>query len=146
MPMPLSRLPRKPCGYCESTMHFPYQCFKNPHLKKYGWKGSKSTHTPKVRKGQSKHQKLWNRTRREWFIANPQEFYNCYICGLSLMPWETTLDHVRSRSRYPELRYVMENLQPCCWDCNTRKGSKDLDELWAIPQYVYKSYVSIWLW
>jgi 5-methylcytosine-specific restriction endonuclease McrA len=42
---------------------------------------------------------------------------------------ETTLDHVKSRSRHPELRYALTNLRPSCGPCNVMKGSLDLDEL-----------------
>lgn len=125
----MQRTPKKPCGYCESLNHFPYQCFKNPFLKKFGWKGSKSKRLPKTKRNHSSHATLWIRTRRQWFIENPAEFYVCYICDKSLMPYETTLDHVKSRSRHPELRYVMSNLKPCCWTCNSEKGSKDIEEV-----------------
>jgi hypothetical protein len=37
---------------------------------------------------------------------------------------ETTLDHVIPRSRAPELRYDPNNLRPCCWTCNSKKGSR----------------------
>lgn len=71
-------------------------------------------------------------TRAAWFHSHAPDrdgFYTCYICGDKLLPRETTLDHVKSRSRHPELRFEPSNLQPCCWRCNTAKGSRDLDEL-----------------
>lgn len=120
--------PAKPCGYCGSLLHWPYQCFKNPYLKKFGWNGSKSHHIPKSRAGQSVHVKLWARTRRVWFINNLAEFYTCHYCGKSLMPYETTLDHKSPRSRSPELRYEQDNLVPCCWVCNRLKGSVSHEE------------------
>jgi 5-methylcytosine-specific restriction endonuclease McrA len=43
------------------------------------------------------------------------------------MPKETTLDHIKSRSRHPELRLELSNLAPCCWRCNKEKGSKELE-------------------
>lgn len=43
------------------------------------------------------------------------------------MPSETTLDHVKSRSSRPDLRYEFSNLKPCCFTCNTLKGSKSVE-------------------
>jgi len=120
----------KPCKYCEGTNHYPYQCWKNPYLKKYGWKGSLNykTYTKVVPKRRSKAIKLWRITRRQWFIDHAQESYECYLCGKYLTPIETTLDHVKPRSGNPSLRYEHENLQPCCWSCNTQKGSMSLEQ------------------
>lgn len=42
---------------------------------------------------------------------------------------ETTLDHVQPRSGAPDLRYEFSNLKPCCYACNSAKGSKRLDTL-----------------
>jgi len=39
-----------------------------------------------------------------------------------------TLDHIKSRSRHPELRYDLDNLTPACYRCNSEKGSRDLEE------------------
>lgn len=120
-------VPTKPCKFCGTLTHWPYQCFKNPYLKKYGWQGSKAWDNPKTRKAlkkRGKHYVIWMKTRTQWFIENPAEYYNCYICGKSLMPYETTLDHVIPRSRAPHLRYDMSNLKPCCGLCNQEKGSK----------------------
>jgi 5-methylcytosine-specific restriction endonuclease McrA len=64
----------------------------------------------------------------------PAEQYECYLklvpgCLRVMTPEQTTLDHVKSRSRYPQLRYDLSNLRPTCWPCNRYKGSLDLDEL-----------------
>lgn len=120
-------VPTKPCKFCGTLTHWPYQCYKNPYLKKFGWKGSRLYNVPKVQKTLRRRGKAhvnWMRTRRQWFIENPAEYYTCYICNKSLMPYETTLDHVIPRSRAPHLRYEMSNLRPCCYLCNSEKGSK----------------------
>lgn len=41
---------------------------------------------------------------------------------------QLTLDHKLSRSRHPELRFVLSNLVPCCMSCNTDKGSRSSEE------------------
>ena len=68
--------------------------------------------------------KQWIKTRRKWIYLNPGP-WECYICGQWLVDYSLTLDHVKSRSRHPELRFELSNLRPCCWQCNYKKGSKD---------------------
>jgi len=36
------------------------------------------------------------------------------------------IDHIKPRSKYPELTFVFENLQVLCEDCNV--GKSNLDE------------------
>lgn len=72
--------------------------------------------------------KRWIETRHEWIKANPAP-WNCYLCSKPLEIDTLTLDHVKSRSRNPELRFELSNLQPACLSCNVDKGSKDLDDL-----------------
>lgn len=47
----------------------------------------------------------------------------CALCGAS----ETTLhvDHIKPRSKYPELELRLDNLQVLCADCNMGKGAWD---------------------
>lgn len=123
-------MPSKPCGYCESLNHWPYQCYRNPYLKKYGWKGSKNFDNPKTRKtlkSRGKGWLIWEKTRKQWFIENAADYYVCYLCRKGLMPYETTLDHIKPRSSHPELREEMSNLAPCCTKCNRDKGSQSLE-------------------
>jgi 5-methylcytosine-specific restriction endonuclease McrA len=71
----------------------------------------------------------WLETRNEWMQQHPGP-WNCYICGVALPNYLVlTLDHIKSRSRYPELRFVLSNLAPCCASCNKRKGSKNIEEM-----------------
>lgn len=108
-------MPSKPCKWCNSPKHWPYQCRLNEKARK------------QIQKG--KHAKLWSNFRRQWFKdnwPNEQGFYECYLCGKWLRDYETTLDHVIPRSRAPHLRYESTNLRPCCSTCNVEKGSKVL--------------------
>lgn len=76
--------------------------------------------------------KRWIEVRKEWFKENPPDengYYFCYLCNKRMTRAETTLDHKKSRSRHPELRFVKSNLAPCCWDCNSEKGSKNDNEM-----------------
>lgn len=81
--------------------------------------------------------KKWMETRQEWIKNNPPDDFGYWYCSLKLMPNclvrmqidELTLDHAKSRSRHPELRYELSNLQPACLSCNVYKGSLEVDEL-----------------
>jgi 5-methylcytosine-specific restriction endonuclease McrA len=71
--------------------------------------------------------KEWLKTRREWVRLNPpnhQGYYTCYLCGKWVPEKAMELDHVISRSRAPELRFSLNNLQASCAPCNRRKGSR----------------------
>lgn len=115
----LSVLP-KPCKFCGALGHIAFTCRKKP---------KKPLKVAKKLKPRGKYGQQWIVTRETWFKKNPAEFYICYLCGKRMTPAETTLDHVKSRSRHPELRFNLENLRPACWSCQEVKGSKDLDEL-----------------
>lgn len=74
--------------------------------------------------------KKWIEARNTWIQNNPADIYTCYICrNITITLDELTLDHVKSRSRYPELRFEQSNLKPCCRKCNEIKGSRDLSEM-----------------
>jgi len=76
-------------------------------------------------KKQGKITKKWLTTRKQWFKLHNEPYYTCNYCHKWLTKNETTLDHVKSRSRHPELRFDLDNLVPCCYKCNYEKGSKD---------------------
>lgn len=106
------------CKICDSDDHTAFYC-----------KEKAKSSTPKQYKNlkmNGKYHKQWLKVRKQWFKDHPQDWYVCYICHKSLVPAETTLDHVIPRSRRPDLRYEPSNLKPCCWPCNTEKGSKSL--------------------
>lgn len=104
--------PKKPCRHCGRYGHWPYQCF--------------SQRKAVTQKG--KHFKRWMETREKWFERHQSRHYYCYICGRKMTKKETTLDHIKARSRHPELRYRFDNLAPCCGWCNYQKGSKSLEQ------------------
>lgn len=89
---------------------------------------------PKKRmKGIGRVTQKWIETRQEWIRLNPpvDGMYECYLritpeCPRFMVTQHMTLDHVKSRSRYPELRFDLNNLRPACWSCNREKGSRDL--------------------
>lgn len=109
----------KPCGHCGGASHLTWQCFLNPNREVQMKKKLKNGVVAK----------RWLAARKLWYRKNKADHYECYICGKWLTRQETTLDHIKSRSRHPELRYELSNLAPCCPGCNTNKGSRDLEEV-----------------
>lgn len=76
--------------------------------------------------------KQWLAFRKKWLFNHPpnhEGFYTCYICKRWIKANEVTLDHIKSRSRHPELVFDEDNMRPCCYDCNFKKGSRDLEEI-----------------
>lgn len=103
------------CKHCESREHSSFYCFQKPR---------KPIRRVKRIRRHGKYYKKWQETRTEWLKQNNAPFYYCYLCGIRVKRSELTLDHIKPRSRHPELRYELANLAPCCWWCNTKKGSK----------------------
>jgi 5-methylcytosine-specific restriction endonuclease McrA len=48
------------------------------------------------------------------------------LCGTAPTPGKPLhVDHIKPRSKYPELEYEISNLQILCDDCNLGKGNRD---------------------
>lgn len=113
----------KQCKVCHSVGHTSFNCFKNK-------RSSRLNNRHYLRKIGKQGQR-WLEVRAEWFKQNPAQWYYCYIDNEQLSPKETTLDHIQSRARHPELRYDLANLAPCCYFHNMDKGSLSLEEYLA---------------
>lgn len=48
---------------------------------------------------------------------------NCMLCGILARP--PHIDHIKPRSKFPELALDINNLQVLCHDCNMGKGNRD---------------------
>jgi 5-methylcytosine-specific restriction endonuclease McrA len=117
-------MPRR-CRYCDSIDHTQFYCRLKPRA---AIKAKKSP--AKI----GKYGKQWLITRAQWFMDHPAYEYRCYLkispyCLETMRPEETTLDHIKSRSRHPELRFVQSNLAPCCGPCNELKGCKNVEQV-----------------
>lgn len=116
-----------PCKHCDSLAHTSFYCYQKPR------KPIKRTRVKKIGKIGEK----WKLTRIAWFELYPPNtmgMYECYLkihpnCPRFMTPQQTTLDHIESRTRHPELRFCMDNLGPACWWCNEMKKSRSLDEI-----------------
>lgn len=67
----------------------------------------------------------------EWQLVRDQvireEGHQCSECGEHIQyKEEITVDHIRPRSKYPDLAFERRNLRVLCRSCNSRKGAKDL--------------------
>lgn len=113
----------KPCKHCGSDKHTSLMCFSKPRTALKSNRKAINRVGPVTAK--------WIETRNEWIQQNHTETgtWNCYICYELLTIETLTLDHVKSRSRHPELRFDLNNLKPCCASCNSKKGSRDLLEM-----------------
>jgi len=104
---------KKHCSFCDSEDHTVFYCPVKP---------KKSLNTMGL------YYQRMSKVRKEWFKLNPPDhagYYFCALCGKAITRSQTELDHILSRSRHPELRYELSNLQPSCHDCNQSKGSKE---------------------
>jgi 5-methylcytosine-specific restriction endonuclease McrA len=152
----MDRFPKKPCKYCGGRGHFPYACYKNPKHKAAA-KKPLVPRAPIKRKTKlrvhGKVSKQWVLARETWIRKNPAPIQGLYWqCYLGISPdcprllydpsnkpdddqlehskaQPLTLDHVVSRSRDPSKRFDQSNLKPCCWWCNTLKGSRSLEQV-----------------
>lgn len=65
----------------------------------------------------------WRKLRYKVLIKHGKR---CEACGQNSRTAQYHVDHIKPRSRYPELELDIDNLQVLCADCNI--GKSDLDE------------------
>jgi 5-methylcytosine-specific restriction endonuclease McrA len=70
--------------------------------------------------------RLWQRIR---YLSHVENGYRCQCCGATsgVMDVSLHVDHIKPRSRYPELTFDVDNTQILCRSCNARKGTKETD-------------------
>lgn len=91
-------------------------------------------HAKKPMKRLGKIGKQWLETRKQWISNNQPDSDGKWACALHISPQclvrvdidQLQIDHQKSRSRHPELRFTQSNLQPSCMFCNRQKGSTEL--------------------
>ena len=65
----------------------------------------------------------WRQLR---YLALKNASASCQCCGAGSTPGAPLhVDHIKPRSRYPELELNLDNLQVLCQDCNIGKGAWD---------------------
>jgi len=55
-------------------------------------------------------------------IKKAQDNNVCQYCGI--IPTSKTFDHYLPKSDFPEYSVLADNLIPCCYECNIKKGDK----------------------
>lgn len=87
---------------------------------------------PKKKKSRQKHRR--GKSKKDLFHMSPEwltlryhvlRMYGrvCMCCGKTR--GEMHVDHIKPRSRYPQLALVFDNLQVLCKECNFGKSNKD---------------------
>lgn len=66
--------------------------------------------------------KKWQKLRRRVFSAYGRVCMKCGSTGV------LHVDHIKPKSKFPELAYVFDNLQVLCKDCNYEKSNKTCDD------------------
>jgi hypothetical protein len=75
----------------------------------------------------------WAAVKKCWFRVNPpglSGFYTCTFCELPIIA-VVSLDHILKVADFPELQFVLSNLQPMHPKCNSKR-----DRLMTDPKYV----------
>ena len=68
----------------------------------------------------------WDLIRRQ---VIKQKGRVCAECGLRIMKTnDITVDHIKPRSKYPDLALTMDNLRVLCRSCNSKKGDQEFEE------------------
>lgn len=55
--------------------------------------------------------------------------YTCQVCGFR-EPEIMEVDHIKPKSKFPELKYELNNLITLCPNCHRRKTNRDLKEIY----------------
>lgn len=114
------------CKHCEREGHTKAFCGQRPP-REVMEKRREALKAKKRPNPKGKQYKKWLETKDNWFATNKAPYYFCHYCGKLMTRSQLTLDHKIPRSRAPELRYAKKNLVPCCFTCNSLKGSIDHD-------------------
>ena len=127
----------KPCKYCGSTLHFSYQCFRNPKRgyaikKKYEqvYKTGKTPKHDKMLSSQSLDRKrlIMELDRYCSLVvrisaSNKFGVLSCYTCGKRISYKMCDNGHLKSR-QFQGTRFDFDNMRPQCQNCNrTLKGN-----------------------
>lgn len=104
----------------------------------------------KIKRVSAKTKKQNDILRIMWYRKNRPDQYGrweCYLqissqCPVSLTRQTLTLEHVESKVRSPEKKFLVSNIKPSCSWCNRLKGSKSLEELARVYPRLQK-YIKI---
>jgi 5-methylcytosine-specific restriction endonuclease McrA len=126
----------KPCSYCGRIGHSSMRCFR----KQIDSQQDKNKKRVKALRPESKNSMQKRHILKTSFFAlNPPDEDGKYACYLQISPLcpkripkhYVTLEHVypKNSGKYPELKYVPENILPACELCNKAKLSNTPEQL-----------------
>lgn len=124
------------CSYCGRDGHNSLNCYKKRQDKvKTKPKKKASRMRLESKSANNKRQVL----KTTFFALNPPDSDGNYTCYLQISPHcpkiipkhYVTLEHVYAKQsgKYPELKYVVENILPACESCNKSKLSNTPEQL-----------------
>jgi len=85
--------------------------------------------------------KKWQKLRKAVFRKYGKVCMKCGSTG------EIHVDHIKPKSKYPELAYEFSNMQLLCRDCNYEKSNKntiDYREKWEQEEYERKEVAKLY--
>lgn len=111
------------CRWCGSNDHYSMACFSRPKK------------VIPAESGLYKAKRI--RTAKRWYEHNRPNaagYWECYLqiaenCPVMVDRQTISLEHVRSKVRFPELRFQTFNIKASCAPCNKLKQSWSLEEL-----------------
>ena len=77
----------------------------------------------------------WKRARYLAFVIYGNK---CTCCGRHASQVPVNIDHIKPRSRFPELATDLRNLQPLCEECNIAKCSWEMTD-WRSTEQKFKA-------
>lgn len=101
--------------------------------KHYAWQCPSRSKQP-LRKESIKSRSKRLEVRELWFELNPPDKHGMWTCYLQISPdcpkrlseGMVNLEHVKPRSKNPELKYDVSNIKAACLRCNGAKGSRSI--------------------
>lgn len=126
----------KSCTICHSPSHTQFYCRKKARAQLRRKSQLRPSRKPlKVESDKARTMRI--RTYKAWIKANPPDergYWYCYLqisslCPVQLKRETLTLEHVKSRSSHPHLKYDIGNIKSSCRFCNRAKGSQSLEQL-----------------
>ena len=101
----------KPCKYCESIYHFPFQCYKNPKPRKP---------INKISDKQKDFKKWLRDVARPFLYQRDGDF--CQCCRRQYAHYD--IDHIKIVGSNPGLKMDTQNLQFLCRSCHRNKTDR----------------------
>lgn len=119
----------RPCTRCGSAWHTGFTC---PRRQRKPIQTRKPLQAGRRMKRVGRIGKALLDQRAQYFHDNPPPYYciYCLVVGIDtpIMQEDAQVEHGKSKTRHPALRFVKDNLYVSCAFHNEDKRSRDIDE------------------